>query len=235
MSSGQTDAAESQLMEPSISQTDQQCCSHPREETVYQSDPDDSDKGAHTVTELSVPALSDMALSVLEFSTPKGPDECQRQQWLTDTSSSEGTTRETEVTELADEWSDIYQNEELLSVKLNRAQSQALLYEGQILIAENLAVREKLEKFELRATIGELEETVATTNLELVLAGIQILTAKSEAEYYEAAYLRSIDRISQMTDELTLLLNHNAIQQKEISELRRFKIPNVWEKWNSDD
>ena len=65
MSSGQTDAAESQLMEPSISQTDQQCCSHPREETVYQSDPDDSDKGAHTVTELSVPALSVLSLLLL--------------------------------------------------------------------------------------------------------------------------------------------------------------------------
>ena len=135
-----------------------------------------------------------MALSVLEFSTLKGKDECHR--WITDTSSSEGTTAETELTELTDEWSDLDQNTELLSAKLNRAQSQALLYEAQILMAENKTVREKMEKFELRTELVELKEQLSTVNMDVLLAGIQILTAKSEAEYYEAAYLRSISRIS---------------------------------------
>ena len=67
--------------------------------------------------------------------------------------------------------------------------------------------------------------------MDVLLAGIQILTAKSEAEYYEATYLRSISRISQLTDEITLLLNNNAKQQKEIMELKIFKPTYVGDKW----
>ena len=62
-------------------------------------------------------------------------------------------------------------------------------------MAENKTVREKMEKFELRTELVELKEQLSTVNMDVLLAGIQILTAKSEAENYEAAYLRSISRI----------------------------------------
>ena len=184
MNSGQTDAKGCQLMESSISQTDHQYCCQPDEEIVFLNDSNNNAARPHAMTALSLPAISVMAISALNLASPKTADECYR--WETEIPSSEGTSADTELTNA---WSSISQNSALLSTKLSSATEQALLYESQILIAENKTVRERMTNCELMEELAELKEQISTVNMDLLLAGIQIMTAKSAADYYETAYM----------------------------------------------
>ena len=103
--------------------------------------------------------MSVMAISALNLASPKTADECYR--WETEIPSSEGTSADTELTELTNAWSSISQNSALLSTKLSSATEQALLYESQILIAENKTVRERMTNCELMEELAELKEQIS--------------------------------------------------------------------------
>ena len=230
MSSGQTDAECSQLMEPTISQTDQQDCRHPDEESAHQNGPDNNEMRAHAVTTLSLSALSVMALSALNLSAAKATDECYR--WMTDNESSEITSAETELT---DAWSSLSDNSELLSMQLNRATEQAQLYEAKILITENKIVVKEMRIVELQKEVVELKEQLSASAMDLSLSEFQNLITKSSADYYESAFLKSFERISQLTSELNLSLNYNTKQQDELTKFKLELAKDKQEKWTDAD
>ena len=230
MSSGQTDAECSQLMEPTISQTDQQDCRHPDEESAHQNGPDNNEMRAHAVTTLSLSALSVMALSALNLSATKATDECYR--WMTDNESSEITSAETELT---DAWSSLSDNSELLSMQLNRATEQAQLYEAKILITENKIVVKEMRIVELQKEVVELKEQLSASAMDLSLSEFQNLITKSSADYYESAFLKSFERISQLTSELNLSLNYNTKQQDELTKFKLELAKDKHEKWTDAD
>ena len=71
--------------------------------------------------------------------------------------------------------------------------------------------------------------------MDLSLSEFQNLITKSSADYYESAFLKSLERISQLTSELNLSLNYNTKQQDELTKFKLELAKDKQEKWTDAD